>query len=182
MAQDLKGLTIAILVANGFEELEMTQPREAFEKAGAKTILISPEKKTVKSWINGNWSASYPVDLQLDAANPADYDALHLPGGQMNPDFLRLLPKAIDFIAQIGKAGKPIAAICHGPWTLIDARLVKGKTMTAWPSLKVDLENAGATWVDKEVVTDGLLVTSRKPEDIPFYNEAAIALFKKAKK
>ncbi len=182
MQKELEGYKVAILVANGFEELEMTKPREALDKAGAKTVLISPEKNTVRSWINGNWSASYPVDLALDAANAADYDALLLPGGQMNPDFLRLSPKAIDFIAQFGKAKKPIAAICHGPWTLINANLVKGKTMTAWPSLEVDLENAGAKWVDKEAVTDGLLVTSRKPDDIPYFNEAMLTLFKNSKK
>lgn len=182
MKKELEGYKVAILVANGFEELEMTKPREALDKAGAKTVLISPEKNTVRSWVNGNWSASYPVDLTLDAAHAANYDALLLPGGQMNPDFLRLNPKAIDFIAQFGKAGKPIAAICHGPWTLINAGLVKGKTVTSWPSIKVDLENAGAKWIDKEVVVDGKLVTSRKPDDIPYFNEAMLKVFEQAKK
>lgn len=181
MLQNLKGLTIAILVANGFEEQEMTKPREALNAAGAKTVLISPEKKEVKAWIHGNWSNTYPVDLALDDAKASDYDALLLPGGQINPDVLRMNPKAVSFVAEFGKAGKPIAAICHGPWTLINALLVKGKTVTSWPSIKIDLENAGAHWVDKEVVTDGQLVTSRKPEDIPAFNKAMLELFAKAR-
>lgn len=180
MKKELEGLTVAILVTNGFEELEMTEPRKALDEAGAKTVLISPERSKVRAWINNDWSNEYAVDLQLDKANPADYDALVLPGGQINPDVLRLLPQAINFIASFGKAGKPIGAICHGPWTLINAKLVNGKTMTSWPSLRVDLENAGALWVDKEVVTDGKLVTSRKPDDLPFFNEAIIKLFKQS--
>jgi protease I len=182
MLKELTGYTVAILVANGFEESEMTKPRQALDDAGAKTVLISPERTTVRSWVHGNWSKEYKVDLHLDNANAADYDALVLPGGQMNPDFLRLKPQAIDFIAQFGKAGKPIAAICHGPWTLINAGLVKGKTVTSWPSIRIDLENAGAKWIDKEVVIDDKLITSRKPDDIPFFNEAIIKMLKQSKK
>lgn len=182
MAQNLKGKKVAILIADGFEEVEMTKPREALKNAGAITYIISPvipEKNKVRAWHNHEWSNSYNVDIHLEEAIASDYDALLLPGGVMNPDTLRLYSKAIDFIAKIGKAGKPIAAICHGPWTLIDAKLVKGKTVTSWPSLRVDLENAGAKWVDQKVVVDGQIVTSRKPDDIPAFNEALITLFGK---
>lgn len=182
MSQTLKGKKIAILVADGFEEVEMTKPREALKNAGATTHIISPvipEKNKVRSWNNHNWSNSYDVDIHLEEANASDYDALLLPGGVINPDTLRLYSKAIKLISNIGKAGKPIAAICHGPWTLINAELVKGKTMTSWPSLQVDLENAGAKWIDEKVVVDGNLVTSRKPDDIPAFNNAMITLFEK---
>lgn len=182
MNQELKGLKVAILVANGFEQSEMTEPRKALDNAGAKTVLISPEKGAVTGWHHNNWAAEFPVDVELDKANAADYHALLLPGGVINPDKLRLQPKAIEFIKQIGKAGKPIASICHGPWTLINAELVKGKTMTSWSSIKIDLINAGANWVDRIAVTDGNLVTSRKPEDIPGFNKAMIELFAKARK
>ncbi|MGE0009415.1 MAG: type 1 glutamine amidotransferase domain-containing protein [Candidatus Babeliales bacterium] len=177
MKQNLKEYKVAILVAPGFEESEMTKPRQVLDDAGAKTMLISPESKSVYSWSTNDWSKSYTVDLQLDMANPGDYDALLLPGGVINPDKLRLNKNAIDFIARFGEMDKPIAAICHGPWTLIDAGLVNGKTLTSWPSIRIDLENAGAKWVDKEVVIDGKLVTSRKPEDIPFFNEAMLKVF-----
>jgi deglycase len=173
----LKDYNVAILVANGFEESEMRDPREALQLAGANTYIISPEVNSVRSWIHDNWSNSYTVDVPLDIADPDNYAALLLPGGVMNPDKLRLYPKAIDFIAAIGKAGKPIAAICHGPWTLINAGLVIGKTITSWPSLRIDLENAGANWVDEKVVVTEGLVTSRKPDDIPAFNEAMISFF-----
>lgn len=179
MAQKLYGKKIAILVANGFEEYEMTKPRAALNEAGAITHIISPEKNTVRSWLHGNWSNSYDVDIHLDDAIHSDYHALLLPGGVLNPDTLRLYPKAIGFIAMIGNAGKPIAAICHGPSTLINADLVKGKMVTSWPSISIDLENAGALWIDKQVVVDGQLVTSRKPDDIPAFIEAMILLFEK---
>lgn len=180
MSHNLNGKKIAILIADGFEEVEMTKPREALKNAGAITHIISPiipEKNKVLSWHNHNWSNTYNVDVHLEEADASDYDALLLPGGVMNPDTLRLYSKAIEFIKKIGNANKPIAAICHGPWTLINAELVKGKTVTSWPSLQVDLKNAGANWVDKKVVIDGKLVTSRKPDDIPAFNDAMIELF-----
>lgn len=170
---------VAILVANGFEQVEMTEPRKALDAHGMITKLISPEKNKVKAWNNGNWSDEFKVDFQLDNANAADYDALLLPGGVMNPDKLRTIEKAVEFVKEFVDAKKPIAAICHGPWTLINARGVKGHTMTSWPSLEADLTNAGAKWVDKEVVTDGNLVTSRKPADIPAFNKAMLKIFKK---
>lgn len=177
----LENYRVAILVAAGFEESEMVEPRKVLQQAGAITHIISPEKDSVKSWSHGNWSTSYDVDIQLDKASSIDYDALLLPGGVLNPDKLRLEVKAINFITEIGNAKKPIASICHGPWTLINANLVKGKTVTSWPSIRIDLENAGAQWVDREVVTDYYIVTSRKPNDIPFFNEAMISLFSKAR-
>ncbi|MEX0940196.1 MAG: type 1 glutamine amidotransferase domain-containing protein [Candidatus Babeliales bacterium] len=180
MAKNLENLKVAILVADGFEESELVQPRKALNEAGAQTILISPQKNKVKAWKHGQWSDEYPVDLSIEKANPEDYDTLLLPGGVMNPDKLRMVPQAIDFIIRIAKAGKPIAAICHGPWTLIDANAVQGKTVTSWPSIRTDLMNAGAQWVDREVVVDDNLVTSRKPDDIPAFNEAMIELFSTA--
>jgi protease I len=177
MAEELKGLKIAILVANGFEQVEMTLPRKALEKAGAQVELVSPEKNTVKGWNHREWGDQFPVEVQLDHANADDYDALMLPGGVMNPDRLRLRPEAIAFIKEFVKAEKPIAAICHAPWTLIDAGAVRGRRMTSWPSVKTDLENAGARWVDQEVVHDGQIVTSRKPDDIPAFNDIMIEVF-----
>lgn len=179
MSTLLNGLKIAILLTNGFEQVEMTEPRKALDNAGAKTVLISPEP-TIKAWDGKKkqWGETFKADLLLDKAIPTDYDALLLPGGVMNPDILRMNDKAVAFVKAF--ANKPIAAICHGPWTLINAQLVKGKTMTSWPSLKQDLINAGAHWVDKEVVLDGNLVTSRKPDDIPAFNKTMIELFSKA--
>lgn len=177
MAKKLENFKVAFLAAHGVEESELTKPREALDSELALTHLISPEGGFVRSWRNGNWSNDYTVDIALETADHSYYDALVLPGGVMNPDTLRLYPAAIDFIKNIGKAGKPIAAICHGPWTLINAGLVKGKEMTSWRSIRVDLENAGAHWVDKPVVIDGQIVTSRKPDDIPVFNDALILLF-----
>ncbi len=180
MSNELDGLKVAILLTNGFEQVEMTEPRKALEKAGAKTSLVSPAKGKVRGSHHDEKADEFPVDVPLDAANPDDYDALLLPGGVFNPDELRLHPKAIEFIRKIAEADKPIAAICHGPWTLINAKVVKGHTVTSWPSLEVDLTNAGANWVDKEVVRDGKLVTSRKPDDIPAFNTQMIKLFEEA--
>jgi protease I len=173
----LSGKRIAILVADGFEQVELTDPRVALEDDGAETQVVSPAGKSVKAWKSTDWGRSLKVDVALDDADPARYDALLLPGGVMNPDKLRLAPKAIAFIRAFGAAGKPIAAICHGPWTLIDAGLVHGKRMTSWPSLRNDLRNAGASWVDEEVVVDGQLVTSRKPSDIPAFSREMTRLF-----
>jgi protease I len=176
----LSGKRVAILVADGFEQVELTDPRVALEDDGAETQIVSPAGKLVKAWKTTDWGRSLRVDVPLDEADAARYDALLLPGGVMNPDKLRLLPKAIAFIRAFGAAGKPIAAICHGPWTLIDAGLVHGMRMTSWPSLKHDLRNAGATWVDEEVVVDGQLVTSRNPGDLAAFSREMINLFGKS--
>jgi protease I len=173
----LNGKKIAILVANGFEQVEMTKPRQAVEKAGAKTELISPEKGKVQGMQKDEPGDEFNVEVPLSDAKAQNYDALLLPGGVANPDKLRIEPRAIEFISEIFQAGKPIAAICHGPWTLIEVGATKGRTMTSWPSLKTDLRNAGANWVDQEVVSDRGIVTSRKPDDIPAFNEKMIEAF-----
>lgn len=174
MPQELNGKKIAILVENGFEQVEMTKPREAFDASGAQTVLISPQKDKVQGWNHFDKGDEFPVDLLLDSANPNDYDALVLPGGVANPDQLRTNPKAVQFVKSFFEAGKPVAAICHGLWTLIEAEVVKGRTLTSWPSLKTDLKNAGANWVDREVVVDNGLITSRNPNDIPAFINKAI--------
>jgi protease I len=177
MADRLSGKKIAILLTDGFEEVEMTEPRKALEEAGAGTDLVSPKKDQVRAWNLTEWSNNYKVDVPLSEADPDDYDALHLPGGVINPDKLRIIPEAVEFVKAFFRAGKPVAAICHGPWTLIEADVVRDRTVTSWPSLKTDLKNAGANWVDQEVVTDGGLTTSRKPDDIPAYNRKMIEEF-----
>lgn len=178
MSDELRGKRVAILVENGFEQVEMTEPRKALDEAGAETDLISPVEKKVKGWDHTKWGKSFKVDLPLAEAHADQYDALLLPGGVMNPDKLRLHPEAIEFIKSFVDAGKPIASICHGPWTLIDAGAVRGRKMTSWPSLKTDLRNAGANWVDEEVVVDQGIVTSRKPDDIPAFNRKMIEEFR----
>jgi len=177
MANTLNGKKVAILVEQGFEQVEMTQPKQALEQAGAQTQIISPQQGKVKSWEHTDWGNEYPVDVQLDQANPNDYDALLLPGGVMNPDHLRRNEKAVSFVRAFFDAGKPVAAICHAPWTLIDAGVVEGRAMTSYPSLKMDLINAGANWVDKEVEVDNGLVTSRNPDDIPAFNRKMVEEF-----
>lgn len=177
MASKLKGLKVAILVANGFEQVEMTEPRKALEKAGAEVEIVSPESGKVKGWNHTEWADEFDVEVPLMHASADDYDALMLPGGVMNPDRLRLQDEAIDFIKEFVKADKPIAAICHAPWTLINAKAVDGRRITSWPSLRMDLINAGAIWVDEEAVRDGQIVTSRKPDDIPAFNEKMIEMF-----
>lgn len=177
MANELSGLKVALLVCDGFEQSEMTEPKKALEAAQAKVDIISPNSGAVKGWQHDEWGDEFKVDKALDSVNFNDYDALLLPGGVMNPDKLRNNAKAISFIKQFVDENKPIAAICHGPWPLINAGGVKGKTVTSWPSIQVDLKNAGATWVDKEVSRDGQLVTSRKPDDIPAFNKEMIKLF-----
>lgn len=173
----LNGRRVAILVAPGFEQVELEKPREALDEAGAQTLLVSPERGKVRAWKYTDWGDSFPVDLPLAEARVDDFDALLLPGGVMNPDLLRLSDEAVAFVRGFVDAGKPVAAICHGPWTLIDAGVVRGRTMTSWPSLRSDLRNAGATWVDQEIVVDRGLVTSRKPDDIPAFNRAMLAEF-----
>ncbi|MBA3958283.1 MAG: type 1 glutamine amidotransferase [Parachlamydiaceae bacterium] len=177
MENSLKGLKVAILVAHGFEQSEMVEPKKALEQAGAKTFIISPIKGKVKGWSAKNWGDEFPVDKELSQAKADEFDALLLPGGVANPDTLRMTPAAVEFVKHFIKEGKPIASICHGPWILINAKGVKGKTLTSWPSIQVDLINAGANWVDQQVVVDDNLVTSRKPEDLPAFNKAMITLF-----
>ncbi len=174
---NLQGKKVAILVADGFEQVELLEPRKALDQAGATTQVVSPAKNKVKGWNFKEWGEEVSVDVPLDTAKPENFDALLLPGGVINPDHLRMNPKAVDFVRQFVDSGKPVAAICHGPWTLIEAGAVRGRTITSWPSVKTDLKNAGANWVDKEVVRDGRLVTSRKPDDIPAFNREMIQMF-----
>ena len=170
----LQGKKVAILVAEGFEQVELTGPRQALDEAGAETRIVSPAKGQVQGWKHFDKGEKFTVDVALDQARPQEFDALLLPGGVANPDQLRILPKAVDFIRHFFTEGKPVAAICHAPWPLIDADVVRGRTITSWPSLKTDLINAGARWVDQEVVVDNGLVSSRKPDDIPAFNRKMI--------
>lgn len=174
MDKNLNGKKVAILAANGFEQSELFEPKKALEDAGAEVSIVSLESGEIKGWKEKDWGKSISVDLTVDEANAADFDALQLPGGVMNPDKLRTNEKAVGFVKSFFEAGKPIAAICHAPWTLIEAGIVKGKTITSWESLKTDLENAGAKWVDQEVVVDNGLVTSRNPDDLPAFNQKMI--------
>lgn len=171
----LKGKRIAILATDGFEQSELVEPRKALESAGATTVVVAPQPGTIRAWKGKEWGETVKVDKPLEEANPHDFDALVLPGGVMNPDHLRMEPNAVNFVRQFVSTGKTIAAICHGPWTLLEAGALKGKTVTSWPSLRTDLKNAGAHWVDQEVVTDGNFIFSRKPEDIPAFSHAIIA-------
>ncbi len=173
----LHGKKIAILIDNGFEEVEMTKPRTALNEAGAETFIVSPQQSKVRAWNFTDWSQDYPVDRPLDRANPDEYDALLLPGGVINPDRLRMQPKAVAFAKSFFEAGKPVASICHGPWMIIEVGAARGKRLATWPSLKTDVRNAGADWVDEEVVVDGKLVTSRWPDDIPAFNREMVKLF-----
>lgn len=173
----LDGMKVAILAAEGFEQSELLEPRKALQAAGATTQVVSPAKGEVQGWKHFDKGEKVKVDVALDDARAGDFDALLLPGGVANPDQLRMLPKAVDFVRGFFEAGKPVAAICHAPWTLIEADVVEGRTVTSWPSLRKDLENAGARWVDEEVVTDNGLVTSRKPQDIPAFNRKMIEEF-----
>lgn len=173
----LNNLRVAILSTDGFEQDELLQPRKALEDAGAKTEIISLTAGSIRGWKKKDWGDPVSVDKTVADSKATDYDALLLPGGVMNPDRLRMNAMAVSFVRAFVEAGKPIAAICHGPWTLIEAGGVKDRTLTSWPSLKTDLQNAGATWVDQEVVIDHGLVTSRKPDDIPAFNKAMIEEF-----
>lgn len=178
---DIKGLKIAILVTDGFEQVELTEPRKALDEAGADTSIVSPKDGQVRGWKFTEWGDSLPVDMPLDQARPDQFDALLLPGGVINPDALRIDEKAVAFAKAFFDAGKPVASICHGPWTIIEAGGARGRRLTSWPSLKTDLKNAGAEWVDQEVVVDQGLVTSRKPDDIPAFNPEIIKLFASAR-
>jgi len=174
---NLQGKKVAILATDGFEQSELLEPRKALDEAGATTQVVSPTGKKIKGWDQKDWGKEVSVDVPLDSAHAEEFDALLLPGGVMNPDQLRMNPTAVQFVKQFTDAGKPVAAICHGPWTLVEAGAVRGRTMTSWPSLKTDLNNAGASWVDKEVVNDQGVVTSRRPDDIPAFNREMIRLF-----
>jgi protease I len=173
----LEGKRIAILVTEGFEQVEMTEPRKFLDEAGADTTLIAPTRKRIKAWKETEWGDSFQVDLALVAARADDFHALVLPGGVINADKLRLEEPAIRFVKDFFLEAKPVAAICHGPWILIDAGVVKGRTLTSYPSIKSDLANAGAKWMDREVVIDNGLVTSRKPADIPAFNDGMLQVF-----
>ncbi|HSN87181.1 MAG TPA: type 1 glutamine amidotransferase domain-containing protein [Thermoanaerobaculia bacterium] len=175
--KELNGKKVAILVADGFEQVELTEPQRALEEAGAETIIVSPAQGKVKGWNHTEWGDELPVDLALDEAKAEAFDALLLPGGVMNPDKLRRQPKALKFVKAFFDAGKPVAAICHGPWILIDAGVAQGRQMTSYETIQMDLKNAGVRWEDREVVVDGNLVTSRKPDDIPAFNRAMIEVF-----
>lgn len=175
MARDtLKGKRVAILATDGVEQEELLEPRHALTEAGAETMVIAPRGGSIKGWDKTDWGKRIDVDRELATVWAAEFDALLLPGGVMNPDKLRQDKQAVAFVKAFVDAGKPVAAICHGPWLLVEADAVRGRTVTSWPSLQTDLRNAGATWVDREVVTDNGLVTSRKPDDIPAFNRKMI--------
>ncbi len=179
MENQLDKIKIAILATNGFEQVELTKPKEFLDNHGATTHIISPEKDSIKGWDKTDWGKKFSVDVPIDKANPDDYDALMLPGGVMNPDHLRMNSKAVEFVKAFFEAGKPVAAICHGPQMLIEAGVLDGRKMTSYPSLKTDMKNAGAKWVDQEVVIENGLITSRNPDDIPAFNEGMLKEFSK---
>jgi len=174
---DLTGKKVAILVADGFEQVEMTEPREALNGAGAETKIVSPKDDQVEGWNHYDKGDKFPVDVRLSDADADDFDALLLPGGVANPDQLRVKPEAVEFVRSFVDSGKPVAVICHGPWTLIEADVVRGRKITSWPSVRTDLINAGADWVDQECVVDNGLVSSRKPADIPAFNKKMLEEF-----
>lgn len=177
----LDGMRVAILVTDDFEQAELAEPKKALEQAGATTKIISPKPGQVQGMNHDVKADSFPVDMTLDQANPGDFDAVLLPGGAVNADSLRMEPKAQEFVRQVDKSGKPIAVICHGPWLLISAGLAKGKTMTSYYTIQDDIRNAGANWVDQEMVRDGTWVSSRSPKDLPAFNQGMIQLFSESK-
>ncbi|MEH3158083.1 MAG: type 1 glutamine amidotransferase [Sphingomonas taxi] len=177
----LNGVKVAILVTDGFEQVEMTEPRKALDAAGADTRLVSPKDGEVRAWQLTEWGDTFPVDMPLVEAQAEAFDAILLPGGVINPDALRMDENAVVFAQSFLDGGKPVASICHGPWTLIETGRLRGRRVASWPSLQTDVENAGADWVDEAVVVDGNLVTSRKPDDIPAFNREMIALFGRAR-
>jgi protease I len=177
----LQGLKVAILATDGFEQVELTEPRKALEQAGAETRVVSLKEGELRGWKFTDWGQTVAVDVTLDEARPEEFDALMLPGGVINPDKLRMEPKAVAFVRAFFDAGKPVAAICHGPWMIVEADKARGRRMTSWPSIRTDLKNAGANVVDQEAVVDGNMVTSRKPDDIPAFNREMIKLFATAR-
>jgi len=174
MAVNIKGKKVAILATDGVEQVELMEPKKALEQAGATTHVVAPKSGEVRAWKLKDWGDSIRVDKTLDQVRASEYDALVLPGGVINPDHLRTDARAVNFVREFAHSGKPVAAICHGPWTLIEAGVVKGKKITSWPSLKTDLKNAGANWVDEQVVMDGNFITSRKPDDLNAFNQKII--------
>jgi len=174
MPNSIQGKRIAILATDGFEQAELLEPKRNLESAGAITTVIAPKAGQIKGWAEQNWGQSVNVDQTLDEADPNNFDALLLPGGVMNPDKLRMDERAVNFAKAFNDSGKPIGAICHGPWLLVEADVVEGREITSWPSLKTDIENAGGDWVDREVVADNGIVTSRKPADIPAFSQKLI--------
>jgi protease I len=172
--KDLNKKTVAILATNGFEESELSEPKKALEKAGAEVHIVSLESGEIKGWSDGNWSNSYKVDKTLSDVSQKDYNALVLPGGQINPDVLRKNKTAVSFVKSFFENHKPVAAICHAPWLLAEAGVLKGRKITSYDSIKTDMINAGANWVDEEVVVDAGLVTSRSPEDLPAFNRKLV--------
>jgi deglycase len=177
MRKDLHRKRIAFLLTDGFEEVELTQPRKALDEAGAKTEIVSPAKGEIQGMNHNDKGDKFKVDITLDKADPEDFDGLVLPGGVMNADELRTYPDAVSFVKAFFDQGKPVAAICHAPWMLVEAKVVSGRTLTSWPSLQTDIRNAGGKWVDQEVVQDGQLTTSRKPDDIPMFNRKVLDAF-----
>jgi protease I len=169
---------VLIIATDGFEQSELTGPRDALNKAGIETVIASPEAGEIKGWQHTDWGDTIKVDMTLDEVDADAFDALVLPGGQINPDVLRMNEKAVAVVRSFAQAGKPVAAICHGPWLLVEADVVKGRTVTGWPSIRTDLRNAGAEVVDREVAVDGNLITSRKPDDIPAFSDAVIKAVK----
>jgi protease I len=169
-AGKLAGKKVAIITENGFEEVELTSPMNALKDAGAEVSIVSPQQEKVKAWNHDHWSIELPVDIQIDDANAGNFDALLVPGGVLNPDTARLNPKCVDFVRAFLEEGKPVAAICHGPQLLIETGLLEGRRMTSFPSIRTDLINAGAIWVDEEVVVEKGLVTSRSPKDLEAFN------------
>jgi protease I len=172
--KSLQGKKVAMLTETGFEEVELTSPKQALEDAGAEVHIVSPQKQKVKAWDHDHWSIELNVDKNIDDVNEEDYDALVLPGGVLNPDKLRRNEKAVAFVKEFLDSGKPVAAICHGPQTLIETGLLEGRMMTSYPSIKTDLINAGVDWVDREVVVDNGLVTSRSPKDLNAFNKKMV--------
>jgi protease I len=181
MAHHLSGKKVAILCTDGVEQVELTKPRKALEDAGAQTRIVSPKSGKIKGWNFTGWGDEFDVDVPLDQVKPDDYDCLLLPGGVMNPDTLRMVPEAVDMVKSFCQEGKPVASICHGPWMLVEADVVRGRTLTSWPSLRTDIRNAGGNWVDREVVSERGIVTSRKPDDLPEFNRSMIELFSRGR-
>lgn len=177
MDRNLEGKKVAILAANGFELAELMEPKQALEQAGARTKIVSISTSNLKGWEHDHWADTIPVDESVQSATVKEYDALLIPGGVMSPDKLRMNTQAVQFVKSFFDAGKPVASICHGPWMLVEADALRGRTVTSWPSLKTDIRNAGGKWVDEEVVADNGLVTSRKPDDIPAFNRKMIEEF-----
>ena len=177
MSGELNGKRVAILAADGVEEVELVEPRKAVEEAGAETTIVSISPGEIQAFNHLDHGDKIKVDVTADSADPGQFDALMLPGGVANPDFLRQDADAVRFVRGFFEQDKPVGVICHGPWTLVEADVVRGRTLTSWPSLQTDLRNAGAQWVDEEVHVDGRLVSSRKPDDLPSFNRAVVEVF-----